>query len=106
MLDRDATRRVGGPAAVLERFRGGRTQILIGTQMVSKGHHFPDVALAAVLAADSYLGFPDFRAAERSYALLTQLAGRAGGRGERPGRFVVQTYHPDHYAIQAVLERR
>ena len=102
VLDRDATRRVGGPAAVLERFRGGRTQILIGTQMVSKGHHFPDVALAAVLTADSYFGFPDFRAAERSYALLTQLAGRAG-RGERPGRFVVQTYHPDHYAIQAVL---
>ena len=102
VLDRDATRRVGGPAAVLERFRSGRTQILIGTQMVSKGHHFPDVALAAVLTADSYLGFPDFRAAERSYALLTQLAGRAG-RGERLGRFVIQTYDPDHYAIQAVL---
>lgn len=104
VLDRDATRRVGGPAAVLERFRSGRTQILIGTQMVSKGHHFPDVALAAVLAADSYLGFPDFRAAERGYALLTQLAGRAG-RGDRPGRFVIQTYHPDHYAIQALLKR-
>lgn len=103
VLDRDATRRVGGPAAVLERFRSGRTQILIGTQMVSKGHHFPDVALAAVLAADSYLGFPDFRAAERGYALLTQLAGRAG-RGDRPGRFVIQTYHPDHYAIQALLK--
>ena len=102
VLDRDATRRVGGPAAVLEKFRRGKTQILIGTQMVSKGHHFPDVALAAVLTADSYLGFPDFRAAERSYALLTQLAGRAG-RGEQPGRFVIQTYHPDHYAIQAVL---
>ncbi len=102
VLDRDATRRVGGPAAVLERFRAGRTQILIGTQMVSKGHHFPDVALAAVLTADSYLGFPDFRAAERSYALLTQLAGRAG-RGEQLGRFVIQTYHPDHYAIQALL---
>ncbi len=102
VLDRDATRRVGGPAAVLERFRSGRTQILIGTQMVSKGHHFPDVALAAVLAADSYLGFPDFRAAERGYALLTQLAGRAG-RGERLGRFVIQTYHPDHHAIQAAL---
>ncbi len=103
VLDRDATRRVGGPAAVLERFRSGKTQILIGTQMVSKGHHFPDVALAAVLAADSYLGFPDFRAAERGYALLTQLAGRAG-RGDRPGRFVIQTYHPDHYAIQALLK--
>ncbi|MYH23814.1 MAG: primosomal protein N' [Holophagales bacterium] len=102
VLDRDTTRRVGGAAAVLERFRSGRTEILIGTQMISKGHHFPNVALAAVLTADSYLGFPDFRAAERSYALLTQLAGRAG-RGERAGRFVIQTYHPDHYAIQAVL---
>lgn len=104
VLDRDATRRVGGAAAVLERFRSGRTDILIGTQMVSKGHHFPNVALAAVLTADSYLGFPDFRAAERSYALLTQLAGRAG-RGERAGRFVIQTYHPDHYAIQSVLNQ-
>ena len=104
VLDRDTTRRVGGAAAVLERFRSGRTNILIGTQMISKGHHFPNVALAAVLTADSYLGFPDFRAAERSYALLTQLAGRAG-RGERAGRFVIQTYHPDHYAIQAVLNQ-
>ncbi len=102
VLDRDSTRRVGGAAAVLERFRSGSTDILIGTQMVSKGHHFPNVALAAVLTADSYLGFPDFRSSERCYALLTQLAGRAG-RGERPGRFVLQTYHPDHYAIQAVL---
>ena len=104
VLDRDAARRVGGAAAVLEKFRTGRTDILIGTQMVTKGHHFPNVALAAVLTADSYLGFPDFRAAERSYALLTQLAGRAG-RGETAGRFVVQTYHPDHYAIQAVLNQ-
>jgi primosomal protein N' (replication factor Y) (superfamily II helicase) len=76
--------------------------VLIGTQMVSKGHHFPEVALTAVLAADSYLGFPDFRAVERTYNLLTQLAGRAG-RGDRPGRVVIQTYHPDHYAIQAAL---
>ncbi|MDE2922273.1 MAG: primosomal protein N' [Acidobacteriota bacterium] len=104
VLDRDTTRRVGGAAAVLERFRSGRTDILIGTQMISKGHHFPNVALAAVLTADSYLGFPDFRASERSYALLTQLAGRAG-RGDRAGRFVIQTYHPDHYAIQAVLNQ-
>ncbi len=104
VLDRDTTRRVGGAAAVLERFRSGRTEILIGTQMISKGHHFPNVALAAVLTADSYLGFPDFRAAERSYALLTQLSGRAG-RGDRAGRFVIQTYHPDHYAIQAVLNQ-
>ena len=103
VLDRDALRRPGGAAAVLERFSRGEVQVLVGTQMVSKGHHFPRVALTAVLSADSYLGFPDFRAVERTYALLTQLAGRAG-RGEKPGRVVIQTYHPDHYAIRAALE--
>lgn len=104
VLDRDTLRRKGGAAAVLERFGSGELRALIGTQMVSKGHHFPGVALTAVLAADSYLGFPDFRAVERTYAMLTQLAGRAG-RGQRPGRVVIQTYHPDHYAIRAALER-
>jgi len=103
VLDRDATRRVGGAAAILERFRSGATQVLVGTQMLSKGHHFPGVVLTAVLSADAYLGFPDFRAVERTYALLTQLAGRAG-RGESPGRVVLQTYHPDHYAIRAALD--
>ena len=103
VLDRDAARRTGGPTAILERFRRGDTQILVGTQMLSKGHHFPRVALTGVLSADDYLGFPDFRAVERTYALLTQLAGRAG-RGERPGRVVLQTWHPDHYAIRAALE--
>ena len=102
VLDRDSTRRIGGAAAILERFRAGATRVLVGTQMLSKGHHFPSVALTAVLAADALLGFPDFRAVERTYALLTQLAGRAG-RGERPGRVVLQTYHPEHYAIQAAL---
>lgn len=102
VLDRDTARRPGGPAAVLERFARGDVDILIGTQMVSKGHHFPRVALAGVLAADTYLGFPDFRAVERTYNLLVQLAGRAG-RGDRPGRVVIQTYHPEHYAIQAAL---
>ncbi|HVR10707.1 MAG TPA: primosomal protein N', partial [Thermoanaerobaculia bacterium] len=102
VLDRDATRRPGGLAAVLERFERGDTRVLIGTQMVSKGHHFPRVSLTAVLAADTYLSFPDFRAVERTYNLLTQVAGRAG-RGERPGRVVIQTFHPDHYAIQAAL---
>jgi len=104
VLDRDTMRRPGGPAAVLERFGRGDIQVLIGTQMVSKGHHFPGVSLTAVLAADAYLGFPDFRAVERTYNLLTQLAGRAG-RGDRPGRVVIQTYHPDHYAIQAALHQ-
>jgi primosomal protein N' (replication factor Y) len=103
VLDRDAARREGGPSAILERFRRGETQILVGTQMLSKGHHFPGVALTGVLSADDYLGFPDFRAVERTYSLLTQLAGRAG-RGERPGRVVLQTWHPEHYAIRAALE--
>ncbi|HEX7180372.1 MAG TPA: primosomal protein N' [Thermoanaerobaculia bacterium] len=104
VLDRDTARRAGGLTAVLERFERGEVQVLIGTQMVSKGHHFPGVSLTAVLAADAYLGFPDFRAVERTYNLLTQVAGRAG-RGERPGRVVIQTYHPDHYAIQAALRQ-
>ncbi|HEX3551679.1 MAG TPA: primosomal protein N' [Thermoanaerobaculia bacterium] len=104
VLDRDTARRPGGLAALLERFGRGEIQVLIGTQMVSKGHHFPNVALTAVLAADAYLGFPDFRAVERTYNLLTQVAGRAG-RGERPGRVVIQTYHPGHYAIQAALRQ-
>jgi primosomal protein N' (replication factor Y) len=104
VLDRDTLRRPGGPAAILERFGRGDIQVLIGTQMVSKGHHFPGVSLTAVLAADAYLGFPDFRAVERTYNLLTQLAGRAG-RGDRPGRVVIQTWHPDHYAIQAALHQ-
>jgi primosomal protein N' (replication factor Y) len=101
-LDRDSVRRPGSVAAVLERFGRGETQVLVGTQMVSKGHHFPGVGLTAVLHADTYLGFPDFRAVERTYNLLTQLAGRSG-RGERPGRIVIQTLHPEHYAIRAAL---
>lgn len=102
VLDRDSVRRRGSVAAVLERFARGDAQALVGTQMASKGHHFPRVALTAVLQADAYLGFPDFRAVERTYTLLVQLAGRAG-RGDRPGRVVVQTFHPEHYAIQAAL---
>jgi primosomal protein N' (replication factor Y) len=102
VLDRDAVRRRGGVAAVLERFQRGDTRLLVGTQMVSKGHHFPGVALTAVLSADSYLGFPDFRAVEKTYALLTQVAGRAG-RGARPGRLVLQSFLPEHYAIRAAL---
>ncbi|MCP4204726.1 MAG: primosomal protein N' [bacterium] len=102
VLDRDTVRRRGGVTNVLDRFGRGETQVLIGTQMVAKGHHFPGVALAAVLQADAYLSFPDFRAVERTYNLLIQLGGPAG-RGDRKGKFLIQTYHPDHYAIQSVL---
>jgi primosomal protein N' (replication factor Y) len=104
VLDRDAVRRKGGAASILQSFGTGEIDILVGTQMVSKGHHFPNVSLAAVLLADTYLGFPDFRAVERTYSLLTQLSGRAG-RGSRPGKVVIQTYHPNHYAIRAAIER-
>ena len=102
VLDRDTARRSGGPAAILERFARGESRLLVGTQMVSKGHHFPGVTLTAVLSADAYLGFPDFRAVEKTYSLLTQIAGRAG-RGERAGRVVIQTFLPGHYAIRAAL---
>jgi len=102
-LDADATQRVGGAKPILDRFGSQETQVLIGTQMVAKGHHFPNVSLAAVLFADSYLAFPDFRAVERTYSLLAQLAGRSG-RGERPGKVLIQTLQPDHYAVRAAIE--
>ncbi|MGE5237001.1 MAG: primosomal protein N' [Acidobacteriota bacterium] len=102
ILDRDTARSPAELVATLERFAARETQILVGTQMVSKGHHFPGVTLTAVINADNLLGFPDFRGAERTFHLLTQVAGRAG-RGERPGTVVVQTYHPDHHAVRAAL---
>ncbi len=103
VLDRDHAKGPGGVTAILERFYRREIQILVGTQMLSKGHHFPEVALAAVLDADSYWSLPDFRAAERAYALFIQMAGRAG-RGGRPGRFLLQTFRPDHYVVQAVVQ--
>jgi primosomal protein N' (replication factor Y) (superfamily II helicase) len=102
VLDRDSTRRKGSLVRILDRFRTGQTQALIGTQMLSKGHHFPNVTLTAVLNADSILGYPDFRSAEKTFYLLTQVAGRAG-RGERRGRVVIQSAFPTHYAIQHAL---
>ncbi len=102
VLDRD-TAQAGGLREILERFSSGDRDILVGTQMVAKGHHFPNVSLAAVLNADTYLSFPDFRGVERAYALIAQLAGRAG-RGEVPGKVVIQTRQPDHYAVRAALE--
>ena len=102
VLDRDSTRRKGALVRILDRFRSGATQALIGTQMLSKGHHFPNVTLTAVLSADSILGYPDFRSAEKTFYLLTQVAGRAG-RGEKRGRVLIQTAFPTHYAIQHAL---
>jgi primosomal protein N' (replication factor Y) len=99
VLDRDSTRKKGELVRILDRFRTQQTQALIGTQMLSKGHHFPNVTLTAVLNADSILGYPDFRSAEKTFYLLTQVAGRSG-RGELRGKVLIQTAFPTHYAIQ------
>jgi primosomal protein N' (replication factor Y) len=99
ILDRDTVRRRGGLEATLGAFAAGKVRILVGTQMVAKGHHFPAVTLTGVISADALLGLPDFRAGERTFQLLTQVAGRAG-RGIHPGHVIVQTYHPDHPAVR------
>ncbi|MDE2924957.1 MAG: primosomal protein N' [Acidobacteriota bacterium] len=99
-LDRDTVRRKGSLQRILSDFRRGRTDVLVGTQMIAKGHDFPGVTLVGVLSADQGLRLPDFRAAERTFQLLTQVAGRAG-RGERAGRVVIQTYYPNHYSLKA-----
>jgi primosomal protein N' (replication factor Y) len=96
-LDADAVERPGALAAALTRFAAADRVVLVGTQMVAKGHHFPGVSLAAVVDADTGLGLPDFRAEERTFQLLTQLAGRSGR--DAPGRVLVQTFQPDSRAI-------
>jgi primosomal protein N' (replication factor Y) len=96
-LDRD-TAAGRGLEDVLGRFGRREIDVLVGTQMVTKGHDFPGVTLVGVLLADGALSLPDFRAAERTFQLLTQVAGRAG-RGDRPGRVVIQTYSPTHHAV-------
>ncbi|WP_225911539.1 replication restart helicase PriA [Desulfuromonas versatilis] len=98
-MDRDSTTRKGSHQQLVERMSRGEVDILIGTQMIAKGHDFPGVTLVGVVGADSSLNFPDFRSAERTFALLTQVAGRAG-RAELPGRVYIQTFAPEHYALQ------
>jgi len=98
-LDRDLAQRRGEVARVLTAFEAGQLDVLVGTQMIAKGHDFPRVTLVGVIDADVGLGLPDFRSAERSFQLLTQVAGRAG-RGDVAGEVVLQTHLPDHYALQ------
>jgi primosomal protein N' (replication factor Y) len=98
-LDRDTARLRGNVERILEGLRAGTTDILIGTQMIAKGHDFPGVTLVGVVGADQGLKLADFRAAERTFQLLTQVAGRAGRR-DQPGEVVVQTYYPNHYALR------
>jgi len=104
-MDADTTAVRGSHHRLLSAFRDGETRLLVGTQIVAKGHDFPDVTVAAVIGADHVLMMPDFRAAERTYALLTQLAGRAG-RGEVAGRVLVQTHHTDHYVFRLLGDYR
>jgi primosomal protein N' (replication factor Y) (superfamily II helicase) len=102
-LDRDAASGKGAVEQILDSFRNGDIDILVGTQMIAKGHDIPNVTLVGVVLADIGLSMPDFRAAERSFQLLTQAAGRAG-RGSTPGRVVIQTLNPDHYAIRCAAQ--
>jgi primosomal protein N' (replication factor Y) len=98
-VDRDTIRKRGAIAGLLSRFAAGDLDVIVGTQMIAKGHDFPRVSLVGVISADVGLGLADFRAAERTFQLLTQVAGRAG-RGNIRGQAIVQTLYPDHYSIR------
>jgi primosomal protein N' (replication factor Y) len=99
-LDADSTRKKGGLKAVLEAFGKGQASFLVGTQMAAKCHDFPNLTVVGVVDADIGLNLPDFRAAERTYQLLSQVSGRAG-RAVKPGRVIIQTLNPDHYSVAA-----
>ncbi|GHT20831.1 hypothetical protein FACS189419_00720 [Planctomycetales bacterium] len=102
-MDTDTMQAPGSHERALSQFRNGKVQILLGTQMIAKGLDFPNVTLVGVINADTALHLPDFRAAERTFHLLTQVAGRTG-RGEKSGRVIVQTFTPDHPAITAAAK--
>src|SRR5215471_5057452 len=104
-LDRDTVRAKRDYEAILAGFREGSYDILVGTQMIAKGHDIPNVTLVGIVNADVGLGLPDFRAAERTFQLLTQAAGRAG-RGNTPGIVLIQTLNPDHYAIRCAAAQK
>ena len=98
--DRDTAKRPRDHEILLEKFRSGNAQVLVGTQMIAKGLHFPSVTLVGVISADEGLNLPDYRSGERTFQLIHQVAGRSG-RGELEGKVIVQTYQPDNYAIKA-----
>lgn len=98
-LDMDTVKRKGSIEGILSRFSKGKTDILIGTQLVAKGLDFANVGLVGIVAADVSLNIPDYRSPERTFQLVTQAAGRAG-RGDKPGKVIIQTYSPDHYAVR------
>ena len=104
-MDADTTRTKGSYDKILSTFANKEADVLVGTQMIVKGHDFPDVTLVGILAADMSLYASDYRASERTFQLLTQAAGRAG-RGDKPGNVVVQTYQPEHYSIQTLFMKK
>jgi primosomal protein N' (replication factor Y) len=104
-IDRDTMRHMRDYSRVFGGFRNGEIDILVGTQMIAKGHDFPGVTLVGVVGADAPLSLPDFRAAERTFQLLTQVAGRSG-RGDQPGEVLIQSYFPDHYTFQLACTQR
>jgi primosomal protein N' (replication factor Y) len=97
-LDRDTCQKRNDYIKILRAVHKGDIDILLGTQMITKGHHFPNVTLVGIVLADTGLGMPDFRAGERTFQLISQVTGRAG-RGEKPGRVIIQTFQPEHYSI-------
>lgn len=99
-MDVDTTYRKGSHRNILEKFERGETDILVGTQMIAKGHDYPNVSVVGVITADTILNLPDFRSSERTFQLLTQVAGRTG-RGGIKGQVIIQTYTPEHYSIQS-----
>ncbi|WP_459925595.1 replication restart helicase PriA [Desulfatiferula olefinivorans] len=99
-MDQDTTTRKGSVVRMLKDIKDRKTDILIGTQMIAKGHDFPGITLVGIICADQSLNFPDFRACERTFQLLAQVAGRAG-RGDQPGQVIMQTYNPNHFSILA-----
>jgi len=98
-MDSDTTARKGSQEKILQALEQRKIDILIGTQMITKGHDFPFITLVGVISADTSLNMPDFRAAEKTFQLITQVAGR-GGRGQAPGKVIIQTFNPQHYALQ------
>ena len=103
-MDQDSTSRKGAAIKILKNIRNQNVDIIVGTQMLAKGHDFPSITLVGVICADLSLSLPDFRAGERTFQLLAQVAGRAG-RGETKGKVIMQTYNPDHFIIQAARQQ-
>src|SRR5208282_5684500 len=103
-MDSDTSSRKGARTAIVEALARGDIDVLVGTQMITKGFDLPGVTLVGVVLADLALNMPDFRSAERTFQLLTQVAGRAG-RGDRPGKVLIQTYAPHHYSIRAARDQ-